>query len=366
MNQSELARIDGVVVAIRFSSDTFTVALFDQRGGNEISIVGNLAGIEEGSRLSLYGRQHTHAKYGAQFRVEYFHTMLEETRHGIQRFLQEEVHGIGKRFAKRLVDFFYPKYREKMLEMLQQKPEELNDMPGLGQKRIDSLLEVLRETYGNRTLLLKLYDYGMTPKTARKILDFYESMGIDALRVLEETPYQIMMDVEGVGFELVDRIARQQGVLLDDDGRLSAAINHVLMKAYHKEGHLFLPQNEFLHELNRMIWPDSRLPANYSERIMKALEGLQNQRYLQALTIDEKLVFYARYPWLVEEGVVTHVSRLLHASITPLSFIGKELKEVLHEARSTSRHCTRSRSKAGLSTCDGIRGLHHYWGTWNR
>lgn len=332
MNQSEQIRIDGVVVAIRFSSDTFTVALFDERGGKEISIVGNLAGVEEGSRLSLYGRKQTHAKYGLQFRVEYFHTMLEETRYGIQRFLQEEVHGIGKRFAKRLVDFFYPKYKEKMLEMLQQKPEELHDMPGLGQKRIDALLEVLRETYGNRTLLLKLYDYGMTPKTARKILDFYELVGIDALRVLEETPYQIMIDVEGVGFELVDRIARQQGVLLDDEGRLSAAINHVLMKAYHKEGHLFLPQAEFLTKLNRIIWPDANLPANYIERVTDALKGLQNQRHLQALMIDEKLVFYARVPWLVEEGVVTHVARLLHASIKPLSFVGKTVKEVLYEA----------------------------------
>ena len=332
MNQPKLERIDGVVVAIRFMSETFTVALFDKQGGNEISIVGNLAGIEEGDRLSLYGREADHPKYGHQFRVEYFHPMLEQTRHGIRRFLLEEVEGIGKVFAERIVSFFYPKYGDTMLEALQKKPEELRDVPRLGQTRIDALMKVLRESYANRNLLLKLYEYGVTPKMARKIWLFYEGLGLDPLRVVEETPYQMMLDIEGLGFESVDRIARQQGVPLDDEGRLCAAVNHVLMRAYNKEGHLFLPQEEFVRKLNEIIWPDQRLPVNYRERMIKVFDSLQTQGYVQMVKMGEELVFYAKFPWQVEQGVVTHVARLLHAPIQSLTFFGKGLEEVRHEA----------------------------------
>lgn len=331
MNKIELKRVDGIVAAIRFASETFTVALFDQRRGKELCIVGNLAGIEEGDRLSLYGHEVDHPKYGNQFRVEHFHTMLEQTRHGIRRFLQEEVKGVGEVFAERIVSFFYPKYGELMLEALQEKPQELELVPGLGQTRIDALTEVLRENYADRNFLLKLYEYGVGTKTSRRILEFYQEQREDPLEILEKTPYQMVLDIPRVGFDRVDRIGRQQGIALDNEGRLLAAVNHVLTRAYNKEGHLFLPQKIFLSQLNKLIWP-GQLPPDYVQRIENALGTLQKRGYVQVLNVNEELVCYARRGWLVESELVTHMGRLLNAPIPPLNQFEKGLEKVLHEA----------------------------------
>ncbi len=113
-----MERIDGVVSAIRFASDSFTVAYIQAAGSGEMAVVGDLAGIEVGQSVSFYGRSMVHPKHGPQFRVDYFHPFMEQTREGIRRFLVEEVSGIGPAFAERVVSYFYPLFGAEMLERL--------------------------------------------------------------------------------------------------------------------------------------------------------------------------------------------------------------------------------------------------------
>jgi exodeoxyribonuclease V alpha subunit len=349
MRQTTLERIDGTVLAVRFASDNFTVAILGQNNGDEISIVGDLAEIEEGQRLSLYGRASTHPKHGPQFRVEYFHPYVEESQEGIRRFLEREVEGIGPALAQRIVSTFYPMYGDAMLERLQDDPSQLAEVPGLGDAKATALVEALRAQYGSRRLLTKLYAVGIGPTQARNILRFYEERDVDALRVLEETPYQIAQDVPGIGFETVDHIARQQGLALDDQGRIQAAVFHVLNRAFHRDGHFFLPEAPLLRQVAEIIWQGSA-PPDADLAVGDALEVLRNQRYVQIITVGDELAFYTAQAWRTEEGLVNHLSRLLAASIPPLRSFAENAERVREAAE----------ARAGLTLGEAQRDAFRY------
>ncbi len=349
MTKATLERLDGTVIAIRFSSDSFTVALFEKESGEEVVIVGDLAAIEAGQPLSLYGRTMAHPKHGSQFRVEYFHTLLARTREGIQRFLAEEVEGVGSGFAARIVSYFYPLYGEELLDRLQEKPEQLKEVPGLGQARIEAVIKALRENYGARHLLLELYAVGVSAKMARAILDFYEGRGVDALRVFQETPFQLVQDIPGLGFEMMDRLARQRGLSLDDDGRIQAAITHLLLRAFHRDGHFFLPEPALVTALSELVWQGAP-PAGAIDQIGDALERLQRQGYVQIVAVREELAFYHRTAWLTEEGLAAHLERLLRAPITPLGFGVQSIAQV----------CANAEARSGLTLDEAQRQAFHH------
>lgn len=314
-------RIDGTVTIIRYTSSNFTVAAFQTAQGAEIPIVGDLAGIEEGQRLSLYGNEQSHPKYGKQFRVDYFHLFMEQTKEGIKRFLTEEVEGIGATFAERILFTFYSRFGAAMLERLHDDPNLLKEVPGLGENKVRALKEKLDETFGGRKALLKLYEFGLAPTMAHKVLRFYEEKGVDPARIVEETPYQLAQDIPGIGFETADRMARQMGFALDDAMRLQAGIQYLLEQAFHRDGHCFLPESDLLPAVYELIWR-GQPPANAVDRVGDALERLQKQRYVQIVTVQNgALAFYPRQGWLVEEGVATHLARLLSSPGTPIGTV---------------------------------------------
>lgn len=312
------SRLDGTVAAIRFSSSTFTVAVFQTATGAEIPIVGDLGGIEEGQRLSLYGREQSHPRHGKQFRVDYYHPFMEQTKEGIKRFLLEEVEGIGATFAERILFTFYSKYGAAMLEQLHDNPDLLKEVPGLGATKIAAIQSKLEETFSGRKALLHLYQFGLAPTLAHKVIRFYEEKGVDPAKVVQQTPYQLAQDIPGIGFETADRMARQLGFATDDDMRLQAACQHLLEQAFHRDGHCFLPESELLPAVYELIW-QKRPPATALNRIGDALERLQKQRYVQIVAVQNgALAFYPRQGWMVEEGLATHLARLVGAPGTPI------------------------------------------------
>jgi exodeoxyribonuclease V alpha subunit len=335
MQENTLDRVDGTVVAVRFRSEGFTVAVLHQAEQGDLMIVGDLSGIDEGQALSLYGHVSNHPKYGTQFRVHYFHPYMDETRDGITRFLSQEVQGVGATFAERIVAHFYPQYGGALLDRLQEAPELLRQIPGLGTSRIEAIAEALRESYGARWVLLKLYEHGVIPPVARAVVRFYEEKGLDVTRIFGETPYQMVQDVPELGFETIDRIARGQGIPGDDHGRIQAAIMHLLTMAFYRDGHLYLPARALVDPLVEMIWGGAIGEDDAGRQIADALEVLRNQGYVQVVTVQGELACYARQAWIVEERLTAHLSRLLDSVVPPLRLgsLGLEQVRRMAEAR---------------------------------
>ena len=76
-------------------------------GPDLLTVVGPLLGAQVGESLRLTGRWTTHPRYGRQFEVRSYATVLPATIQGIQRYLGSGlIKGIGPVMAERMVAHF--------------------------------------------------------------------------------------------------------------------------------------------------------------------------------------------------------------------------------------------------------------------
>jgi exodeoxyribonuclease V alpha subunit len=130
------AVLDAVLERVTYANEEtgYTIARVatDRSGGDLVTVVGALLGVQPGESLRLVGRWGSHPRYGRQFEVESFTTVLPATVQGIERYLGSGlIKGIGPRTAARIVGHF----GVETLRVIEQAPGRLAEVPGLGPKR---------------------------------------------------------------------------------------------------------------------------------------------------------------------------------------------------------------------------------------
>jgi exodeoxyribonuclease V alpha subunit len=100
------------------------------------TVVGNLPEVSPGEHLRLQGQWDNHPKHGAQFKVEVCEQTLPSTVAGIEGYLGSGlIKGIGPRLAERIVRQF----KEETFEIIEQNPERLIEVPGIGTDRTNRI-----------------------------------------------------------------------------------------------------------------------------------------------------------------------------------------------------------------------------------
>lgn len=94
-----------------------------------VTVVGTMPDTHVGSVLSLDGFWKMNARYGRQFCAERFEETLPATVYGIEKYLGSGlVKGIGPVSARKIVE----KFGENTLDIIDETPEELIKVPGIG------------------------------------------------------------------------------------------------------------------------------------------------------------------------------------------------------------------------------------------
>ncbi len=206
---------------------------------NEVTLVGNLPAIQVGELVEVRGEWKMHAEYGRQFAVEQLRSILPATMAGIERYLGSGmIRGVGPAMAKRIVDEF----GEETLDVIEQSPERLLDVPGIGRKRVQMVRKAWEEQRAIKEVMLFLQSNGVSSNLATKI---YKQYGDNAIGIVQTNPYQLARDVYGIGFLTADRIAQSLGIPSDSPQRIAAGITYALSEATN-EGHVYLPSQELL------------------------------------------------------------------------------------------------------------------------
>src|SRR6266508_1797189 len=130
------AVLDAVLERITYANEEtgYTIARVatDRSGTDLLTVVGSLLGVQPGESLRLVGRWGSHPKYGRQFEVHSFTTVLPATIQGIERYLGSGlIKGIGPKMAARIVAHF----GADTLRIIEDEPARLVEVPGLGPKR---------------------------------------------------------------------------------------------------------------------------------------------------------------------------------------------------------------------------------------
>lgn len=83
-----------------------------------------------------------------------------------------------------------------------------------------------------------------------RILNAY---GKAAVAILQQNPYRLSYDVQGIGFRTADRIAFSMGFARNDPNRVRAGLVYTLREAAASVGHVYLPKEELLQSASGIL-----------------------------------------------------------------------------------------------------------------
>ncbi|MFJ9842132.1 ATP-dependent RecD-like DNA helicase [Kitasatospora sp. NPDC101155] len=266
----QLAQVEGVLERITYANEEtgYTVARVDTgRGGNDLlTVVGALLGAQVGESLRLHGRWGSHPQYGRQFVVENYTTVLPATVQGIQRYLGSGlIKGIGPRFAERIVE----RFGVDTLEVIENEPGRLIEVPGLGPKRTRKIAEAWEEQKAIKEVMVFLQGVGVSTSLAVRI---YKQYGDASIGVVKNEPYKLAADVWGIGFLTADRIAQAVGIPHDSPERVKAGLQYALSQSS-DQGHCYLPEERLIADGVKLLQVDVGLVIDCLAELIAA-EGV--------------------------------------------------------------------------------------------
>ncbi len=220
----------------------FTIArLWLDDTHNRISILGYLPHCGRGENLRVTGHWEKHPRYGPQLKVERYETLLPNSVEGIRRYLASGViPGIGVKTVERLVDHF----GADLLRVIENDPQRLTNVRRIGPDTAARIAHAWRTHHTARDLMAFLQANDLNPSLCGPLLKVY---GDEALAILAETPFRVVDDLPGQGFQVADAIAQRQGRPADDPDRIRACLQHLLAQAV-AEGHVCLPEDHLLEQ----------------------------------------------------------------------------------------------------------------------
>src|SRR5579863_6195480 len=244
------AVLDGVLERVTFANPEtgYTIArIAPERSGSDlVTAVGPLLGAQVGEFLRLRGRWSSHPKYGRQFEVYSYATVLPATAAGIQKYLGSGlIKGIGPVMAERMVTHF----GVDIMHIIEDEPGRLIEVDGLGPKRTAMIAAAWAEQKAIKEVMIFLQGVGVSTSLAVRIYKKYGDASVDVVR---GEPYRLAADVWGIGFKTADTIAKSVGIAPDSPERIKAGLAHTLSEAA-DNGHCFLPAPNLIADAAKIL-----------------------------------------------------------------------------------------------------------------
>lgn len=253
---------------------SYTVALYvpcetvlDGQGNklSSITVVGHYLPIMERMKVDMTGRWKKDAKYGLQFMMESYEDIIEPGKKGIVTYLASGlIRGIGKKLAERI----YNTFGDDTLEVLDNDPDRIREVPGISSKLCEQLRDSYMETRSARRIITLLAPLDINAAQAVRL---QKDLGIRAEELLKERPYEVF-ERGLLSFDAADRLAERQGIPRTAPERVAAGLLHTLEVAEQK-GHLCLNKEHFVQqalELLRTPGLNRMTVANVAFEMLKA------------------------------------------------------------------------------------------------
>ena len=169
----------------------------------EAVITGYFPKIHEQETYIFYGQFKDHPKFGVQFHAKHFKKEMPQTKQGVATYLSSDLFkGIGRKTAERIVD----ELGENAISKILAQPSLLDSIPRLSSETAKELYETLLEHQGLEQVMIGLNQYGFGPQLSMKIYQAYKD---ETLHIIQKNPYQLIEDVEGIGFGRADELGSQ-------------------------------------------------------------------------------------------------------------------------------------------------------------
>ena len=211
-----------------------------------ITLIANTTNPLPGVTLYVEGDWKTHSMYGKQFVSTLCNEIMPDTVYGIRKYLGSGlIKGIGPGFADKIVD----KFGAETPDIIENHPERLKEIPRLGQKKIDELVESWNEQKHMFDIMVFLKSFDISTLYAVKIFKLY---GNDAIEILTHNPYRLITDIDGIGFLKADAIALKMGYDMTSEKRREAGVNYTLNQ-FAEDGNTYAYQTFLSPEVGNLL-----------------------------------------------------------------------------------------------------------------
>ena len=230
-----------------------------------LTAVGNMPEVFEGQTLELDGEFIVNKKFGEQFSVNEVKVVEPSTLPAIEKYLASGlIYGIGPITAKKIVDEF----KEDTLTILEFNPIKLSKIRGISKQKAIEISNAYNEMKEMQNVIMFLQSHFISTNMAIKIFNIYKDKTIE---LVKNNPYQLIEDVDGIGFATADKIAIKLGIDLFGENRIKAGLVYTLKTASDREGHTYLPKENLIGNCMEILG----FSNNEREIVSKSVEYLQ-------------------------------------------------------------------------------------------
>lgn len=277
-----LVTVEGEVVRVTYESDKtgFRVVRVALDGRETLATwVGKMQPVSPGMRVRATGKIESDPRHGEQLRVTTLLHIAPTTLQGLEKYLGSGmIHGIGPALAARIVGTF----GLQTLRVLDESPERLSEVTGLGRKKAQALTTAWTSQKAERDIMIFMQEHGVSPAIAMRII---KRFGASAIDIVKRSPYRLALDVWGIGFKTADQIARVVGVSPDAPERAQAGVLQVLSDLASR-GHVYAEKGDLITRAAAMLELDD---ANI-ERAIDAL-GLSGRVIVERGASGETAIY---------------------------------------------------------------------------
>lgn len=272
----------------------------EQYEDKEAVITGYFPRIHEQETYIFFGEFKEHPKFGLQFHASHFRKDMPQTKQGVAAYLSSEMFkGIGKKTAEKIVETL----GENAISKILNQPSLLDSVPKLPPDKAKFLYDTLMEHQGLEQVMIALNQYGFGPQLSMRIYQAYKE---ETLNVIQKNPYQLVEDVEGIGFGRADELGYQLGISGNHPDRIKAGCLYTLENESMQNGHVFIHAKDLLEKVKQLLEENKRDIIEY-EDISKEIIKLGEEGKLEA----EEQRLYQPSLYFAEKGLVTSIKRIL-------------------------------------------------------
>ena len=314
-----MERLEGTISDIVFKNEDngYTIAHL-ANSMDEVVIVGCMPTLSVGESIEVEGKWVNHKTYGTQFEVSKFMPVTPTSVEGIYSYLASGmIHGIGEKMAKRIID----KFGVNTLDIIQNNPERLEEVEGIGGKKLKQIVKSYEENRELRNIIIELSPYGITPNYCLKIYKKYKNKSID---IINKNPYRLAEDIRGIGFKIADEIASKIGIDKYSDDRICQGILYALNQSL-SSGHTYLPKGLLIQESRKILDVDESMIDNC------IMSLAYDQKIHIELMNNQQLIYLMPY-YMSENGVCKQIIKLSQCEFDDLNInIDEEIRYIEEE-----------------------------------
>ena len=203
-----------------------------------VTVTGPLADVHPGVTLSVQGEWKTHPKYGKQIEAAHWSYITPRDLAGIELYLASFCKGIGKTYARKIVQQF----GRKTIEILDNHPEKLSQVRGIGKTRLKKIQNSWMKYKAIQDVMIFLQGHGITPGYASRI---YSKYGDASIAVITKDPYRLADEVRGIGFQMADKLALSLGIDKDSFIRIRSGVLFALNQISN-DGHVYATRSQLV------------------------------------------------------------------------------------------------------------------------